>query len=333
MKYLLPNRFRLRIIIIALVVFAPGAAGIDASASPLVPPDFARGFDVSESLVALVSFATTPGIQNANSTITWSEDQPDMDLEKTSFELGRTFDVRSRWFKLFGGIGLSHVYLNDPVEVQNADGDTVIGDPERDLIAARVSGGLAFQLTPHIRVTPYLSFILSELDSETTVLGDVDLSSTPQDLKPFFEAFHTKATTIAGTLELKYDRWFDRRRIELLGRYTYNYTNTFNESKDFIESSGNTGILDLDGRWTAPTGLRAFGVPLRWKLIGGFTQLYGLEKETLGFDYFFNYGAGIDMEVDAKLLNIFNLRSIGVNLVGIAGDDITGWSIGISFAN
>ena len=208
------NRFGTRIILIALIVYAPGVTVIHAAASPLVSADFARGFDISEALVALVSYATTPGIQNANSTVEVPDDQPDIDLRRTSFEIGRSFGLRSRWLKLFGGFGFSHIYLNDPVKVQNTDGDTVIGNPERDLYAFRLSGGLAFQLTPHIKATPYLSFIISELDSKLTVSGNVDQSTIPPELKPFFEDFSTKATTIAGTLELNYDRWFDRRRIE-----------------------------------------------------------------------------------------------------------------------
>ncbi len=216
------NRFGPLFILIVILVFIPGATVSHADTNLLVPTDLDRGFDISEALVALVSFATTPGIQNANSTVDWSDDQPNIDLKRTSFEIGRRFGWRSRWFKLFGGIGLSHVFMNDPLKVQNTDGDTVKGDPERDLYTARLSGGLAFQLTPHIRVTPYLSFILSELDSETTVSGNADLSNIPPKLKPFFEDFNTKATTVAGTLELNYDRWFDRRRIELFGRYTQN---------------------------------------------------------------------------------------------------------------
>ena len=211
------HRFGPLFILIVLLVFTPVATVSHADTGLLVPTDLDRGFDISEALVALVSFATTPGIQNANSTVDWSDDQPNIDLKRTSFEIGRRFGWRSRWFKLFGGIGLSHVFMNDPLKVQNTDGDTVKGDPERDLYAARLSGGLAFQLTPNIRATPNLSFVISELDSETTVSGNADLSNIPPRLKLFFEDFNTKATTVAGTLELNYDRWFDRRRIELFG--------------------------------------------------------------------------------------------------------------------
>ena len=306
---------------------------IHADTSPLVPPDFARGFDLSEALVALVSFATTPGVNSANFTISWPDDQPNIDVEKNSLELEFDIDLRTRYFKLFTGIGLSHIDWNDKFKTQNTDGDTVFGDPDRDLYAARLSGGLAFQVTPHILATPYLSFIISKLDSETSVKGNADLSEIDPALRPFIEDFNTKATTLAGTLELKYDRWFDRRRIEVFGRYTYSYTNTFDESEDFIDSSGDVSVLDFEGRWTAPTGLRIFGIPLRWKLIGGYTNLLDVDKESLGFRYFFEYGGGLDLEVDVRPLGLFNVRNIGLNLVGIAGDDITGWSFGISLTN
>jgi hypothetical protein len=309
------------------------ATVIHADTSPLVPPDFAKGFDLSKALVGLVSFATTSGVSSANFKISWPDDQPNIDVEKNSLELEFDIDLRTRYFKLFTGIGLSHIDWNDKFKTQNTDGDTVIGDPDRELYAARLSGGLAFQVTPHILATPYLSFILAKLDSKTSVRGNADLDNIDPALRPFIEDFNTKLTTLAGTLELKYDRWFDRRRLEVFGRYTYSYTDTFDESEDFIESSGDVSVLDFEGRWTAPTGLRICGIPLRWKLIGGYTNLLNLDKESLGFRYFFEYGGGLDLEVDVKPFGLFNLRNIGLDLVGIAGDDITGWSFGISLTN
>ncbi len=76
--------------------------------------------------------------------------------------------------------------------------------------------------------------------------------------------------------------------------YEESYTDTFDESKDFAKSSGDVGILDLEGRWTAPTGLRSFGIPLRWKLIGGYFHLYDVDKLSLGFDSFFKYEVSLE---------------------------------------
>ncbi len=79
------NRFGPLFILIVILVFIPGATVSHADTNLLVPTDLDRGFDISEALVALVSFATTPGIQNANSTVDWSDDQPNIDLKRTSF--------------------------------------------------------------------------------------------------------------------------------------------------------------------------------------------------------------------------------------------------------
>jgi hypothetical protein len=226
MTFLATSRLTL-FLLVALSVFAFQWATIaQADKSPLFPPDFARDLDVSEALVGFISFATTPGVESANYEISWPDDQPEVDAKRTSLELELNINLRTRYFKLFSGIGFSHIYWNDKFETQNTDGDTVIGDPDRDLYAARLSGGLTFQVTPHIRATPYLSFILSKFDSETNLTGPVDLSTTDPALRLLIEDFNTKATTLAGTFDLKYDRWFDQRRIELWGRYTYSYTDT-----------------------------------------------------------------------------------------------------------
>lgn len=334
MKILLPNGFFPQFMLIVLSVLVLQWVQVaHADKSPLVPPEFAQNFDVSEALVGFVSFATTPGVQSANYKISWPDDQPEVDAELTSLELEFDIDLRTRYFKLFTGIGFSHIYWNDTFETQNTDGDTIIGEPDRDLYAARLSGGLTFQVTPHLRATPYLSFVLSWFESETTLIGPADLETTDPALKLLIEDFDTKATTLAGTFELKYDRWFDRRRIEVWGRYTYSYTDTFDESADFLKSSGDLNVLDFEGRWTAPTGLRVFRVPLRWKLIGGYTRLLDLDKESLGFRYFFEYGGGLDLAVDVRPFGLFNLRNLGLTLTGVTGDDITGWSFGISLSN
>lgn len=333
-KALLPNGVwpRFLSIVLCTIVFQ-WTTVIQAQTVPTPPPDFVSGLDISEALVALVSFATTPGISSANFEISWPDDQPHVDVEKYSIELELDFDLRSRYFKLFAGIGFNYFNWDDKLVSQNSVGETVIIDPDRDIYAARMSGGLTFQLTPHIRATPYLSFILAELDSKSTVRGTDDLDNLDPALRPFVEDFNTKSTTLAGTLELKYDRWFDRRRIEMFGRYTYSYTDTFDESEDFIESSGDVNVLDFEGRWTAPTGLHIRGIPLRWKLIGGYTHLLDVDKESLGFRYFFEYGGGFDLEVDVRPFDLFNLRNVGLNLVGITGDDISGWSFAISLTN
>ena len=323
-------RFLVIVLFVTVLLWTPA---VHADTSAVVPLDFTNDFNVSEALVGFISFATTPGISSASLELKWPEDQQAGDLDKTSIELEFDIDLRSRYFKLFTGIGFNHISLKDNFRTENLDGDPVFIEPDRDLYAGRLSGGLTFQVTPYLRATPYVSIILSELDSKTTIRGDVDLDATDPDLRAFLENFKTKSTTLAGTLELEYDRWFERRRIELFGRYTYNYTETFDETEDFLISSGDVNVIDFEGRWSAPTGLRAFGVPLRWKLIGGYTHLLDLDKEAIGFRYFFEYGGGFDLEVDVQPLGLVNLRNIGLNLVGITGDDLTGWSFGISLTN
>ena len=41
----------------------------------------------------------------------------------------------------------------------------------------------------------------------------------------------------------------------------------------------------------------------------------------------------MDLEVDMKILDLFNLRYLGLTFTGIVGDDVTGWSFGLTFGN
>ena len=302
--------------------------------SPVVPPRFIRDTNLSRSLVALVSFTTTPGVTNANYKISWPPDQPQQELTKSALELEFNIDLPGRYVKPFVALAFSDIDLNDKFQTTNTDGDPILVDPERELRSIRLSGGLTFQMTRRLRLTPYVSYIPSKLESKATVSGNADLDNIdPEVLKAFLLDFETKSNTFAGTLEARYDHWFGEGRIELIGLYTYSYTHTYDETFDFLDSSGSVNVLDFDARWTAPTGLRFFGVPLRWKVFGSYTDFLDLQKDDLGFTYFFEYGGGFDFEVDYRALGVFNLRNAGIEVSGVVGDDITGWSIGIVVRN
>ena len=315
------------------IMLLMSSISVTAVHADVVPPDFVSDFNVSEALAALVSFASTPGVKSADLTIDWPNDQPSVKLTKNALELEADFNLPTQHFKLFTGIGFSHINFENPFRAQTDDGGSVRVDPEIDVYAARLSGGLTFQLIPQIQITPYVSFILSEVENETGVRDNVDIGPIPPELEVLLTDWDFNTGTVAGTLELKYDQWFGRRRIEMFGRYTYSYTESFNESDESVESSDDVKVIDFNGRWTAPTGLRMFGIPLRWKLLGGYTRLINVDKEALGFRYFFEYGGGLDLEVDVRPFNLFNLRNIGFNVVGIGGDDVTGFAFGISLTN
>ena len=303
------------------------------ASSVVVPPDALRDVDLSRSLVALVAFATTPGITNASYTIDWPDDQPEADLDKSAITIEPKFNLQGRSFRIFTGFAVSRIKLNDRLNATNEDGEAVSLDPERDLLSIRGSAGLEFRLSTHWIFTPYASFIYSDMDSTTTVRGNVDTKTSDPNLQGYLVNWSTKSYSLAGTLKLKYDRWFERKRLELQGLYTYTYVDTFDESADFVESSGGINSINLEARFSAPTGLQLKGIPIRWQVYGAYTDFLDLRKDDLGFTHYFELGGGFDFEVDVQALAIFNLRNIGLEVAGIKGDDIKGWRLSIIVRN
>lgn len=309
------------------------SAHAHAQSDTLIPPEFISDTDVSQGIVGLVGFATTPGVANASYRVSWPDNQPSFDIRRTSLKLERDFDLRGRPFKVFGGVGLNYIKLDDNFFAPTTSGNVLLVEPDREISTARLSAGVTLQLDAHLSIRPYLSAVLTDIDSETTVTGDADLENLAPELRAFLLDFSTKARTLAGTLDVRYDRWMEQQRLQLIGRYTYSYTSTYDEAFDFLDSSGGVNILDLEARWSGPTGKRLFGFPLRWKLLGGYTNFLDLDKESLGFRYFVEFGAGLELDLDSRPMGLFNLRNVGLNLRGLTGDDVDGWTLELTLEN
>ena len=68
--------------------------------------------------------------------------------------------------------------------------------------------------------------------------------------------------------------------------------------------------------------------PLFWSVFSTATTLWGDGSDALGFSYFFEFGAGLELELpDVPLIRVVRVRGSG-----IVGGNITGWTAGVSFA-
>ena len=100
---------------------------------------------------------------------------------------------------------------------------------------------------------------------------------------------------------------------------------TFTRSSNAVDRSGKRA------RWSAPTGLYTRGRPWRWSTFLSHTNFVNLDKQALGFSYYFELGAGISYEINVRPLDWFGLRFIGFEAGAILGDDVDGYAVGITF--
>ena len=99
-RNVLANCTRTRFMLaVSFILAVQWPTATEAGVSPVVPPRFIRDLNLSRSLVALVSFTTTPGVTNANYKIRWPPDQPEQDLSKSALELEFNIDVPGRYIK------------------------------------------------------------------------------------------------------------------------------------------------------------------------------------------------------------------------------------------
>ena len=284
--------------------------------------------EASQATIAFVNIASVPGVGGASFRIRESG-RRSSDLIRSSLGFGAEFTLKKPIFNGFWGADLGLGDLEDTLFVASSAGQPFRLDLDRDLLSLRGSGGLAFPISEHFKLRPYLSLIGARLDT------DARISSAPGERPEVPIQLEFDSTndsyTVAGTLEAIYDRWFDQNRIELMATYTDAYTDVFSADQEQFEQSGWNSTLVLSARWSGPTDLVTAKRPWRWNAYGNYTNFVDQSKIALGFRYYYEFGVGIDYEWNLKPLDMFGLRFVGLKAGFITGDDVTGYSVGLTF--
>ncbi len=134
---------------------------------------------------------------------------------------------------------------------------------------------------------------------------------------------------LGGALEIEHGRSFEARDINLLGRvrYTHLFDNVVSASDPVLDTDGDFGVLSSGVELDGPTGLTVFGRELRWIGFAANTYLPGAQNDALGFSFFFELGGGIEI-VDREVIS--GIEGVSLRGSGIVGDNVTGWSAGLS---
>jgi hypothetical protein len=92
-----------------------------------------------------------------------------------------------------------------------------------------------------------------------------------------------------------------------------------------------SGSLGLWSRYHWPTGVEAFGRPLRWVLEGYHTEFLMAQKTVLGINRITRLGGGVEVDIGRWGLGAFGLKLQRVRLMSIivTGGDVSGWPFGL----
>jgi hypothetical protein len=285
---------------------------------------------VARAAIAAVNFTAAPGLAGANFHVD-EEQGTQRDFVRGS--LGGAFDVtiRGRALDAFVGGALGTGKGDSKFLARDSEGEEITFRADRSLVSLRGSGGVSLPITRYLKLQPYASLICAQFDTEFDASGNFDPDALPPVARVILQDHSFDAGGLALTLQMLYDRWWGSKRFEVDASYTGLYTETFNESDPVLEASGWTRTFVALGRWSGATGWVTAGRPWRWNTYGSYTSFPGQEAEILGFDYYFEVGAGLDYEMNSKILGIFGLRMLGLSLGLITGDNVDGYSFGITF--
>gem|GEM_PF-6979094 len=291
--------------------------------------DILVGAQAKEALIAFTNFVIGPGIPGTRLAVNRGGGRSDERLSILKGSLQPEFDLPSdRWrLRLDGGLG--YVAASTPIDVSNGT-EPVRFDTERQLLSGRIGAGGSWQWFEHIDVRPMLSVAVSRIESTADTEGLVPFTRASQaDLVDW----RVNVASIFGSLEIDYDQFWGDTRWEVIGTYSHGYHRSYDASKSFIEFSGHTDTVGALVRRSAYTGTQLFSFPLDWNAFASYTGFIGLDSEVLGFNSLISVGAGLDLRVQKRPFGIGDLRTVGLNISAVLGENVAGGTIGISFRN
>jgi hypothetical protein len=171
-----------------------------------------------------------------------------------------------------------------------------------------------FWPTPRWRISPYLAVAISGLSSKTSIRGG-SVGNVPPQLAAVLSDWDANAWSLAGVLEVKYQRW----------------TDTFNESLPVLDTSGWRNAVVVEAMWRTITDYRLFGRRIGFNAFVNNASFPGQEKDDLGFNWYFGLGGGIDVFLKQRIGKFARLDFVGLRGTGVVGSDVRGGGIALTF--
>jgi len=312
--------------LLLLMVNAAVASGLSADVLPGVSA--LSDAIVRESAIAFVNTTISPGLEGA--TLNVDDGTRQSDQWRSSLGFAAEFTIKNHIYNGYWGLALVGGSLNDKFEVTGDSGQPIQIDLTRDVVALRGSFGLSFPINQHFKIRPYLSLSVSDLQTEGLVDGL--LTTAPVGSPTTTVMFNSKAqmTSTSGTMDALYSRWFGDNRLELSAHYTLIYTDAFSEDNPVLETDAWNDVLQLKSRYSGPTRLSSMGRPWRWQLYANHINFLSQEKVSLGYTSLFEFGAGMEWQMNIKPLDWFGWQMLGLKAGIITSNDVEGYFLGLT---
>ena len=280
---------------------------------------------IRDAAIAFVNMSTAPGLEGA--VISVDNNERTSDQWRSSLGFNAEFTLQDYVFNGYWGLALMGGRLEDKITLIDDNGQPVLLDLTREVVALRGSVGLSFPIDQHFKLRPFLSLIVSDLQSKTVLDGQYVIDNNLPS-----NTFRTSAqmwSTIAS-LDAVYDRWFDEYQVSVLGEYNWIYTQSFSTNSPALDSEDWNETLVLKGMISGPTELISAGRPWRWNTYAIYTNFLSHDKKSLGYQSLIEVGAGMDWQINIKPLDWFGWEYVGFKAGMLFGDKVDGYSIGLT---
>ena len=277
-------------------------------------------------VIGLIDLAEENELSGANYEI---GSDPELDVSTLILPIGGRVPLGESTTKLYWETYLG--YLDGEAELRNLFGNTpgledTAADSEWQAFSALGGLGLEFPVAERLTLTPLLNASISRVENNASYSGN---GAGVAELLLDGILFNWNATFVGYGAGIRSD-WkqplgndYD---LELILRYDFmrlETTTSTDRAQDFSENS-QRAVARLD--FTGPTGIDAFGSPLRWRTKLAYRRFLSAAGEAIGFDDFIEVGAGLEFSVLEKVPLLSQLSLSGSV---IYGDNVRGWSFGV----
>ena len=279
---------------------------------------------IGAGYAAMVDFAVSRDISSANFYPDASDGVVDPSLRHLRFPFRFVFGDDQAAARPF----LQGLVAHQTVEsgFDYAPGEFVASDWET--WGFSLSGGYDVPLSEHLSFLPVLSVGYGTLENRARYAGPISEQLLQPALAGLILDWDTSAVSYGASLGFDYRRMLGGFDVEVLGSVSHHYVDSVDAPNEFVDFRSRVSGFDLEVSTIHPTPWKLFGHPLSLVGLFGHTRIFGPERDALGFDSFFEAGAGIDLDVSARGWKLTSLR---FGAKAIFGPDVDGWGLIIGY--
>lgn len=201
-------------------------------------------------------------------------------------------------------------------------------------ITTTIGVGYDIRLGEYLWLRPILNTSLGYAAGDATLFGQFLEWRFGADI-PALTDRHMNVWGIGGSLVLAYYDYRPERDIDVELRYTQLHLQTFGDTVRAARGSSEARTVGLWARYRWPTGLEAFGRPVRWVVDGNFSYYFGDQVDVMGFNWAAKVGGGVEVDVGRYEVGGLGLYLSRVRLVAryfFGDNNVTGTSVGLGFS-